>query len=290
MTGDAPSRTSLAVAAGVVFAAGEPALAEILPREAADLSRVLLSATSQGRKLLRWIDSRAGRIGLRLLDRCTVPGIIGHWVCRKRWIEDAWQAARREGFDTLVVLGSGFDTLSWRIAREADPSVRTIDLDHPATLVARRAGIASAGGPSPFLVEYDLRHKGLDRILSADLLGQSSTFVLIEGVLMYFDSHRISELFSELAALPARRLRVAFTFMEISHDGRPAFRPSNPLVDLWLRWRGEPFYSGFDCESLESWLRQHGFSLREFAQRPGHSYVGLICLPRGECAAIAVAT
>jgi methyltransferase (TIGR00027 family) len=274
----------------VVFASGEPALAGILPPEAAELSRVLLGATSQGRKLLRWIDSRAGRVALRLFDRCTVPGIIGHWVCRKRWIEDVWQAARREGFDTLVVLGSGFDTLSWRVARGAGPSVRTIDLDHPATLVARRAGIAAAGGPSPLLVEYDLCNKGLDHTLNFDLLGQSSTFVLIEGVLMYFDSGRIIELFAEIAALPALRLRVVFTFMEISHDGRTAFRPSNPLVDLWLKWRGEPFCSGFDCESLEPWLSQRGFSLSGIAQRPGHSYARGVRLPSGECGAVAEAT
>lgn len=286
MKADAPSRTALVVAGGVVFAAGEPGLRAIIPPESVELTRVLLGATSQGRRLLRWIDARVGRSVLRLLERATIPGIVAHWVCRKRWIEEAWVAARAEGFDTLVVLGSGLDTLSLRVARETDNTARIIDVDHPATLAARRTGIASAGGASPRLVAHDLGGPGLQRAIGGALTPDSSTFVILEGVLMYLEPGRVDQLFSEIAGLPGRRLRVAFTFMETRGAAPPAFRPRSGFIDFWLARRGEPFRSGLDPDSLPGWLGQRGFALRALSPTPGHSRAPGT-LPRGECAAVA---
>jgi len=286
MRPDTPSRTALVVSAGVVFAAGEPAMQGIVDPEAARWTRLLLRTNPQGNRLLRLVDSWAGRMLIRLMERCTIPGVIRHWNSRKRWIEQAWRIASADGFDTLVVLGSGFDTLSLRIALAPDNETRTIDVDHPVTLTARRTGIAGLVSPSHLLVEHDLCQPGLGAAIGAAIPMKSSVFVLIEGVLMYLSPGRVSELFSELAALKAERLRVAFTFMEGSGSRPPAFRPRSRLVDGWLRWRGEPFRSGLDPENLASWLESRGYRLADFSTTPGRA-PGCIHPLRGECAAVA---
>ena len=286
MRPDAPSRTALVVAGGVVFAAGEPAMQDIVDPDAARLTRSMLRMNAMGNRLLRLIDSRAGRILIRLIERCTIPGVIRHWNCRKRWFEQAWRRAHVDGFDTMVVLGSGFDTLSLRVAIEPGASIRTIDVDHPATLAARRYGIAGHVPQSHTLVEHDLGQSGLGVALGGAISADSSTFVLIEGVLMYLEPGRVSRLFAELSSLKLRRLRVAFTFMECSESAPPAFRPRSRLVDLWLRWRGEPFRSGLDPDELKKWLEEQGFQLLDFSRTPGRAE-GDANMLRGECAAVA---
>lgn len=286
MRAGSASRTALAVAGGVVLADLDPRLHRILPPQTAALTRELLGASVEGRRLLRWIDTRAGRTALRLLERMTIPGIAAHWACRKRWLDDAWIEARDAGADTLVVLASGFDTLSLRAVRDATRVVRAIDVDHPATLGVRRPGLAAGGGPHPLLVEHDLSTQGLVRALEGAIPAGARTFVVVEGVLMYLGRPLVDAMFAALAALPSNSLRVAFTFMETTPVQPPAFRPRSRLIDAWLAWRGEPFQSGIEVDGLREWLHARGFALRSLAREPCHALVDR-ALPKGECAAIA---
>lgn len=258
----------------------------VVPPQAVAFSRTLMSATANGRRLLRWIDSPTGRWVLRCVERCTIPGMVGHWNCRKRWIDDAWQQAQSEGFNTLIIAGSGFDTLSLRATRKANQHVHAIDLDHPNTLRARRSGIELLGGPGPTLIEHDLGEPGLQRALEGALPEDANTLIVIEGVLMYLDPARVTALLSEFASLPSKRLRLVFTFMELSQRGKPAFAPRSWLVDTWLSLVGEPFCSGMTPQSLREMLSMHGFTPREVERHPGHSLTQLK-LPSGECAVVA---
>lgn len=277
-----PSRTALLVAGGICFAANEPELRGLVDAEAVRLTRLLLGACGPGRNLLRWIDSTQRRTLLKLLERCTIPGIVRHWICRKRWIEASWRAAQRDGFDTLVVLGCGFDTLSLR----AGETAHVIDVDRTPVLTVRRAALARLGLRDHALIEHDLEAPGLDRQLARALAPTSSTFVLIEGVLMYLEPSRVDDLFAELRELSGQRLRIGFTFMESPRGAAPAFRPRSRLVDAWLRWRREPFRSGLDPSELRGWLRQHGFELTHYSPTPARADAGLLSL-RGEAVALA---
>ncbi len=215
-----------------------------------------------------------------MLERWTIPGIVRHWVCRKQWLEAAWRAAQDDAYDTLIVLGCGFDTLSLR------SSANAIDVDHPATLSVRRAALAQLNLRNHALIEHDLSAPGLRRKLEAALPSAVSTFVLIEGVLMYLDARGTDDLFAELRDLRSGRLRVAFTFMESPGGDPPAFRPRSRLVDAWLRLRGEPFRSGLDPCELAGWLRQRGFQLIGYSATPGRTNADA-CVLRGESAAVA---
>lgn len=281
-----PSRTALVVAGGVVFAADEPSLRGCVDPNAAQWTRDTLKSWAGGRRLLHWIDSRLGRKAIRLAERCTIPGIIGHWVCRKQWLAAAWRTAESAGFDTLVVLGSGFDSLSPRVAQASAGGILTVDVDHPATLAVRLAAIEKRVSEAHRFVSHDLSMPGLWAALQGVIPEAASTVVIIEGVLMYLQPERVSELFRELARLRLRQLRVAFTFMETAAGAPPAFRPRSRLIDAWLRLRREPFQSGLDPDTLGVWLQQRGYRLIEQSVAPGREPV-LGNELRGECGAIA---
>lgn len=284
MTGSGPSRTALLVAAGVVFASSEPDLRDLVDSDAVALARRLLQSTRPS--LLRLIDSPNGRKLIRWLERCTIPGIIRHWNCRKQWIERTWRQARRDEYDMLVILGSGFDTLSLRTARAGGGMIRTVDVDHPATLAARRAALAGFDIPGHSFFAYDLSEPDLRASLERVILRDNSVFVVIEGVLMYLPPQRVNALFRELAGTASRRMRIAFSFMEQAGGSRPAFRPRSRLIDGWLRVRGEPFRSGLDPSRLDEWLKGLGFQLLSFAPTPDEARAVTGAL-RGECVSLA---
>jgi O-methyltransferase involved in polyketide biosynthesis len=48
----------------------------------------------------------------------THPGIVRHWMLRKRWIESRVRARIAAGASQVVVLGAGLDTLGVRLASE----------------------------------------------------------------------------------------------------------------------------------------------------------------------------
>jgi len=59
-----------------------------------------------------------------------------HYHHRKRWIENRVKDAIEDGFLRLVILGAGFDTLSYRISGDV-LNTEIIELDHPATQGAK---------------------------------------------------------------------------------------------------------------------------------------------------------
>jgi methyltransferase (TIGR00027 family) len=254
MKDSSPSATSRLIAAATLLVARSPQGTEPVPPDMAAWCETLLATTGGGR-LLRWMtSSRLGRAVGTGLDRLTHPGIILHYLLRKRRIEQAWQEARREGFTQLLVIGAGFDTLGLRTA--ADPSLRVIEVDHPATQSAKKR---VAPGTAVCFVEARLERDGALHDLSGILDASRATFVILEGVLMYLSETQVTRLLGELRRLNVPSLRLCMTFMERWPDGRIGFLPRSRLVEWWLRFRGEPFLWWLASSDLPQFLAARGY-------------------------------
>lgn len=80
---------------------------------------------------------------------------------------------------------------------------------------------------------------------------------------MYLEAHQVLGLLHR--ALQAAPSRIAFTFLEPQADGKPNFRNSSKLIDLWLKRTGEPFAWGVSRVDLRDGLKRLRCTVREIA-------------------------
>lgn len=137
------------------------------------------------------------------LEAAFVPGMAWHYLFRKAWIEAEARCALARGARQLLVLGAGFDTLAFRLAR-AYPDLAAVEVDRPATQARKRA-VLDGEGEVPanlHLVPADLGTRGLDVVLDGcgALAPDVPTVVVSEGVLMYLREAEVEALLRALHA------------------------------------------------------------------------------------------
>ena len=226
---------------------------------------------------------------LRRLERTVLPGIITHYLARKRWLENATTAALASGCTQVVVLGAGFDSLAWRLHRDR-PGVQFFELDHPATQAAKRAALRVE--PNFTFLAADLASVLPGQVLRScpAFSPARPTLFLAEGLLMYFPEDRVTALLHDLAGLTRPAATVLFSFMAKQPDGSISFQGEHAAVGWWLRRQCEPFRWGIARTDLPGFLRVFGLESRALADHEVLrdkilAPLGLAGLPlaRGEC-------
>jgi len=243
---DRPSSTARLIAAATVFLARDRRYAHLVPKGAAEICARCLSPHWLAATRLRWLP--------RLAERATIPGLMLHFMLRKRWIEDAVRGALGRGCRQVVILGAGFDTLAARLAPQF-PTVQFIEIDHPATQAPKRAAVERRN------LEFaaaDLAHLPLAQALGASRYrpGEPSVFVL-EGLLMYLTAEQVGALFAAIGD------EAVFTVMEPRRDGRLAFHNATWVERALLALWKEPFRWAVPRERLPQFLA--GWQVREVA-------------------------
>ena len=249
------SSTALLIAHAVLLAEATPKLRMLLPERAATLTRQLLASASGSRGFDVLLRYRITRTILLAHERVLLPGIIVHWLTRKLLLE-AWASeALAAGCRQLVVLGAGFDTLAQRLHE----TTACFEMDHPPTQAVKRAAFPDG----PALVPLDFLDASPMTTLRehARFDAKLPTFYIAEGLLMYLPPPRVTELFRELAAFSAPGSRFAFTFMEARENRPLGFANASPVINWWLRWRGEPFRWGLARDEVSDFVRALGWRL-----------------------------
>lgn len=282
MHDDTPSDTAALVARSIVLAAKDERLRKLVAEgEAEVLQRILGEGGWFG-----WLRRREGarRLSFKVMD-LMVPGIVPHYLARKRRIETAVREALAGGATRLVVLGAGFDTLAWRLHGEF-PELAFVELDHPATQAVKRRALGEAANFS--YGQIDLAKGSLAE--ASSLAGVASTVFVAEGLTMYLREDRVATLLRDLASLAGPAGRVIFTFMEQDDAGSIGFRGQNPLVAAWLKLRREPFFWGIRRDRLPGFLASCGLGASEVLDEVrlrdeilAPRGLGEIRLARGEC-------
>jgi methyltransferase (TIGR00027 family) len=262
-----PSATANVVARNIALVAATPRLSALVDPEAASLTRLLLEAYSpRNKSFLRKARSRWFQRLFHFYERLTIPGLALHQALRKRHIERAVRGSLAEGFEQVVVLGGGLDTLALRLHKES-PLANFLELDHPATQRVKRDVIEGRrlAGANFNLVPVDFARQKLEDALATcpDHRAGARTVFVCEGVLMYLTADEVAHLFDVIGRQPAPAVRFVFTVMELDRPGQPAFHKATWLVRLWLNLRKEPFRSGLPRSEVASFVAARGFSLKE---------------------------
>jgi methyltransferase (TIGR00027 family) len=229
----------------------------LVSRTSADLcGHVLEKHSSQTRLFSKILRQSWFRPIARLIESLTIPGILLHYVLRKKCIGGLARSALANGVAQVVVLGAGFDPLSSELQGEF-PSAQFWEIDHPATQRHKVRACSEIGIERVHFVPVDLSAAGLDReeLIRSGFDPAKRTFWIAEGLLMYFPAEIVSALIRTLSSLSAPGSQLAFTFMEKQRDGRARFDSQTKLVDWWLRNRGEPFLWGTTRNELAEFIQ-----------------------------------
>jgi methyltransferase (TIGR00027 family) len=242
---DRPSSTAALIAAATVLLARDPRYRQLVPAGAEEICARCLRGFWATAPRLRWLAWAA--------ERATIPGLMLHFVLRKRWIEQAVRGALARGCRQVVVLGAGYDTLAARLAPQF-PAVAFVEIDHPATQAVKRVALTRE---NLRFIAADLARTPLAQVLPP---GPERSVFVLEGLLMYLTPAEQDRLF---AAIPGSE--VVFTVMEPMPDGRIAFHNATWLERALLALWKEPFKSAFEREALPRVLSGWGLRLREVA-------------------------
>lgn len=264
MKAEQASTTAKVIAASTILLASDPRTSGLVAPGAARLSNQFLSGTRADRLFAASAAFPPTRAMWRWIDRLTLPGIVAHFWYRKRWIERRCRSAIAEGFERVIVLGAGFDTLGLRLCEEF-PRLTVVEIDHPATQSAKRQAMARAAISIPAnldLLPLDLGGAPLPEAVRGD---HRATIVIAEGLLMYLPPADVDRLLDALRGLAVERLRFIFSYITRWPDGTIGFRPQSKLIHRWLAWRGEPFKWAIEPGLVREFLTRHRFELVEMA-------------------------
>jgi methyltransferase (TIGR00027 family) len=201
--------------------------------------------SSQTRLFLKIVRQGWFRPVAKLIERITIPGILLHYVLRKKCIVGLVRSALIDGATQVVIVGAGFDPLSFELHQEFR-AARFWEIDHPATQRHKLRAFSKIGVERLHFVAVDLNAAALDKeaLIKSGFDPTQRTCWIAEGLLMYLPSEIVSSFMGTLKSLSAPGSRFAFTFMEKHSDGRVRLDSQSKLVDWWLRGRGEPFLWG----------------------------------------------
>jgi len=254
---DQASRTALLIAASLVLLHRSPQYSGLVSRTAADFCAQILDAHSaQTRFFLKIVRQDWFRPIAKLIERITIPGILLHYVLRKKCIAGLVRSALINGATQVVIIGAGFDPLSFELHQEF-PSMHFWEIDHPATQRHKARTFSKIGAERLHFVAMDLSATTFDsEALIKNSFDPTQRAVWIaEGLLMYLTLDVVSSLMRTLKSLSAPGSQFVFTFMEKQSDGRIRFDSQSKLVDWWLCRRGEPFLWGITRSELVDLVR-----------------------------------
>ena len=251
------SRTALLIAASLVLLHHDAKYSRLVSKTSADLCGFVLEKHSSRTHLFSKIVRQSWfRPIAKLIERITIPGILLHYLLRKKCISELARSALANGVTQVVILGAGFDPLSSELQREFR-TAQFWEVDHPATQREKVRACSDMGIEGVHFVAVDLSAAGFDRdaLIGSGFDSAKPTFWIAEGLLMYFPAGIVSSLLIILSGLSAPGSQLAFTFMEKQRDGHIQFGSQTKLVTWWLRTRGEPFLWGAMRSELAAFVR-----------------------------------
>jgi methyltransferase (TIGR00027 family) len=186
-----------------------------------------------------------------LAEYATIPGLVSHWMRRKREIDRLAIQAAADGFEQLIVIGAGLDTLAFRLAQQP-VYASIISADHPATLAVVRSAVESSMPRGVELLALDLaRQDGIALLTTAKTFDPArATLIVVEGVLMYLPEPSVVGAIRSLALLPPRAVRLVASSMIAEPGSAVGFQGQARLVAAWLSRRSESMYWGSTREAL----------------------------------------
>lgn len=256
------SRTAYKIAMGIITLGTKSSMNQILPDGiVAATATLLVKSGLAGERLVKCASSKKIVALFEAFD-WMLPGQFAALGHRKAFFEQQVRWAIDKGITQILVLGAGYDTLGWRLAREFGQEVHFFEIDQPATAAIKAAGITEMGHPKNLhLLAEDLAKKQLSTVLecNAQWDQNAKSIFIAEGLAMYLTAAAVYDLFSQCAAFSGKSSYIAFSYIPKGPDGRPDAGKWTGLI-LWiLKMAGEPWLSSIEADRIGSFLEKTGW-------------------------------
>jgi methyltransferase (TIGR00027 family) len=216
----------------------------------------------------RWLVTATPRNLMRRLAMAAMeregPGLWASMTCRKSYVADKVSESL-DDIDAVVVLGAGFDTLAYRLARKT--SVPIFEVDQPVNVVRKAAAVRRALGAQPSsvrLVPLDFeRDDALEVLAEHGYRPESRTFIVWEAVTQYLTPEAVHATLERLRRV-ASGSRLVFTYVRKDFiDG--INRYGAEALYRRFRQRQQLWEFGIPPAEVAMFLTGHGWRLIEQA-------------------------
>jgi methyltransferase (TIGR00027 family) len=192
------------------------------------------------------------------------PGLWAGMICRKRYVADKVTEAL-DDIDAVVVMGAGFDTLAYRLARKTP--IPIFEVDQPINIARKAAAVQRVLGELPSsvrLVPLDFEHDDVLTVLADHgYCPDYRTFFVWEAVTQYLTADAVHATLEGLRSV-APGSRLVFTYVRRDfidgvnlHGAESLYRRFRQRQQLW--------HFGLQPEEVGTVLDGHGWRLAEQA-------------------------
>lgn len=192
------------------------------------------------------------------------PGLWAGMICRKRYVADKVTEAL-DDIDAVVVMGAGFDTLAYRLARKTP--IPIFEVDQPINIARKAAAVQRVLGELPSsvrLVPLDFEHDDVLTVLADHgYRPDYRTFFVWEAVTQYLTADAVHATLEGLRSV-APGSRLVFTYVRRDFiDGVNLYGAES--LYRRFRQRQQLWHFGLQPEEVGTVLDGHGWRLAEQA-------------------------
>jgi methyltransferase (TIGR00027 family) len=217
---------------------------------------------------IRWLITSAPPNLLRRLTIATMehegPGLWASMNGRKRYIADKVTASL-DDIDAVVVLGAGFDTLAYRLARIT--RIPIFEVDQPVNIARKAAVVKRALGAVPSsirLVPLDFEHDDvLTVLIEHGYRPESRTFFVWEAVTQYLTAEAVHATLTRLRSAAAGS-RLVFTYIRRDFIDGINLYGAEALHRRFVQ-RQQLWHFGLPPQEVATFLARQGWRLSEQA-------------------------
>jgi methyltransferase (TIGR00027 family) len=192
------------------------------------------------------------------------PGLWASMACRKRYIADKVNESL-DDIDSVVVLGAGFDTLAYRLARKT--RIPIFEVDQAVNIARKTAAVRRALGKRPVsvrLVPLDFEHDDvLDVLTGHGYRPDGRTIFVWEAVTQYLSAGAVDSTLQRLRQA-ASGSRLVFTYVLREFIDGINLYGADALYRRF-RQRQQLWQFGMSPQEVAAFLAGHGWQLAEQA-------------------------
>jgi methyltransferase (TIGR00027 family) len=258
-----PDRYAIWIAKAVCFVLTPTRCRHLLGQQAYETQLAFLRTTIDIERWKEKCKELGYRARLEKLEAKLFPGMMTHFVLRKKRIEEWARIEIKKGCKQFVSFGPGFDTLLPRLAEEF-PDIVCIEADLQPTQRAKLSVLRTRPKNLHF-VDVSLGEPYLEKVMTeaTPFNKRERTFFLAEGVLMWVDDDAVERLLTFMQENGALGSRFVFTFFERGVDHKAFFPEINFFTDAVMRLWKVHLHWGVRIEHVSRFLNDRYFGLSE---------------------------